>query len=201
MQGRCHVYEGHAVSWLGFPVRVMRALGAELLIVSNASGGLNPRFAAGDLMLIADHINLLRGGDAAVGWSPGAGRRGRTTASPYDPSLIRLALAVARREDFAAHQGVYVAVTGPNYETRAEYRFLRCIGGDAVGMSTVPEVIAAAGCGMRVLAVSVLTNVAAPDAPRPVESAAVIAAAAAAAVNLEKIVAGVLEAQVLDSPP
>ena len=195
MEGRCHVYEGYGIDRVGFPVRVMRALGADLLIVSNASGGLNPKLAAGDVIVVCDHINLMRRRSAAGGLHVADGRLAGRAKSPYDPSLIELALTISRREGFAAHQGVYVAVTGPNYETRAEYRFLRCIGGDAVGMSTVPELIAAAACGMRALALSVVSNVASPDAPRRVESDQVIAAASAAASNLDKIVCGVLARQ------
>jgi purine-nucleoside phosphorylase len=192
MQGRCHLYEGYTAAQVSFPVRVMRAVGADLLIASNASGGLNPQFAQGELMVVAGHINLMGRRGATIGVAAEPGRIAPEGISPYDASLIKLALVISRREGFAAHQGVYVAVTGPNYETRAEYRFLRRMGGDAVGMSTVPEVTTAAQCRMRVLAVSIVSNIAAPDAPRRVQSGEVIAAARAAAANLEAIVRGVL---------
>jgi purine-nucleoside phosphorylase len=187
MDGRCHVYEGYRVDEITLPVRVARSLGATLLIVSNASGGLNPRFATGDLMVVADHVNLMgrRTGSYASAF---AGHRRGVPFCPYDEDLTQRALEVARRENFVAHRGVYIAVSGPNYETRAEYRFLRRIGGDAVGMSTVPEVIAAAQSGMRVLAISTITNVATPDAPQKVQASDVTAAAQNVEPKLRKIV-------------
>lgn len=192
MDGRPHVYEGNPLSAIATPVRVFKALGAELLVLSNASGGLNPQFASGDLMVIDDHINLMFG-------SPLAGPSIRDPESrllgmgrPYDPRLIDRALAVARRENFVAHRGVYVAMTGPNYETRAEYRFLRRIGADVVGMSTVPEAIVAADCGLRVFAVSTVTNIARPDAPEVIQAEDVLHDAEAAAPNVGKMVEGVL---------
>ena len=149
MEGRFHVYEGYSYQQVAFPVRVMRALGAELLIVSNACGGMNPHYAAGDIVAIEDHINLMNG-NPLIGFNDDAlGPRFPDMCAPYDHALIERALEIARRENFAAHKGVYAAVTGPNLETRAEYRFLRSIGADVVGMSTVPEVLAAVHAGMR----------------------------------------------------
>ncbi len=148
MEGRFHAYEGYSYSQITFPVRVMRALGAELLIVSNACGGLNPQFAHGDVMVIEDHINLM-GGNPLIGVNDDRlGPRFPDMIAPYDRKLIDRALEISRRENFAAHKGVFVAVTGPNLETRAEYRFLRAIGADVVGMSTVPEVLVAVHAGI-----------------------------------------------------
>lgn len=212
MEGRWHYYEGHQIERLTLPVYVMRALGVELLILSNASGGLNPQFASGDVMVIQDHIDMMfarqtpmaetRASDTGVsrsveqtqpGYKPEEGGSVRQrTACPYDPALIEQAMAIARRKNFAAHRGVYVAMTGPSYETRAEYRFLRKIGGDVVGMSTVPETVAAARCGMRTLALSTVTNVARPDSPQRVTGEDVVAAAEKAEPNLRKIVLGVV---------
>ena len=164
MEGRMHAYEGYPLQHITFPVRVMRRLGAELLLVTNACGGLNPQYRTGDLMVIEDHINLL-GDNPLIGINDERlGPRFPDMSAPYTPELIDAALAVSRREDFAAHRGVYVAVTGPNLETRAEYRFLRTIGADVVGMSTVPEVLVAVHSSMRVLGISVITDMCLPDA-------------------------------------
>jgi purine-nucleoside phosphorylase len=158
-----------------------------MLILSNASGGLNPIYQPGDIVAVAGHVNWMGSRTARLSCpSPLPSRTGGP--GPYDPSLIQLALAVGRRRGFACHQGVYVSVLGPNYETRAEYRFLRRIGGDVVGMSTVPEVLAARRCGLRVLALSVVTNVARPDAPRQVQAQDVVQVAAAAEPRLRDIV-------------
>jgi purine-nucleoside phosphorylase len=212
MEGRWHYYEGHRIDQLTLPVFVMRDLGAELLILSNASGGLNPQFASGDVMVIQDHINLMfaketprdnrqdphANGPRSEGRTPPAVEQNAGVlvrlqpACPYDPALIEQAMAIARRESFVAYRGVYVAMTGPSYETRAEYRFLRKIGADAVGMSTVPEAVAAARCGMRTLALSTVTNVARPDRPQAVSGEDVVAAAEKAEPNLRKIVLDVI---------
>lgn len=192
MEGRFHAYEGYSFQQITFPVRVMRALGAGLLVVSNACGGMNPQFGLGDIMVIEDHINLM-GGNPLVGVNDDAlGPRFPDMSAPYDRALIDRALEIARRENFAAHKGVYVAVTGPNLETRAEYRFLRAIGADVVGMSTVPEVIVAVHAGMRVLGLSVITDICLPDCLKPASLHEILAVAATAEPKLRKIVLGVL---------
>ncbi|HID77246.1 MAG TPA: purine-nucleoside phosphorylase [Planctomycetaceae bacterium] len=195
MEGRFHAYEGYSYGQITFPVRVMKALGASLLIVSNASGGLNPQFARGDIMVIEDHINLMNGNPLIGVNDDRLGPRLPDMIQPYDPELIDESLRVARREDFVAHKGVYVAVTGPNLETRAEYRFLRIIGADAVGMSTVPEVLVAVHGGMQVLGLSIITDMCLPDALEPVRIEEILATAAEAEPKLRKIVLGVLARQ------
>lgn len=147
MEGRFHAYEGYSYRQITFPVRVMKALGADLLVVSNACGGMNPQHAKGDILVIEDHINLMNGNPLTGVNDEGLGPRFPDMIAPYDPELIDAAMEIARRENFVAHKGVYVAVTGPNLETRAEYRFLRSTGADVVGMSTVPEVIVAVHAG------------------------------------------------------
>ncbi|MHC4177409.1 MAG: purine-nucleoside phosphorylase [Planctomycetota bacterium] len=200
MEGRFHAYEGYTHRQITFPVRVIKALGAELLIVSNASGGMNPQYARGDIMVIEDHVNLM-GGNPLIG--PNAeklGPRFPDMCTPYDPLLIERALEIARREDFVAHKGVYVAVTGPNLETRAEYRFLRTIGADVVGMSTVPEVIVAVHAGMRVLGLSIVTDMCLPDALKPANIDDILVTAAEAEPKLRKIVLGILAAEGAGKP-
>jgi len=194
MEGRCHFYEGYSFQELTLPVRTLSQLGAELLIVSNASGGLNPRFRTGDIMLIEDHINLL-GARTAVRRQEMLVPTRTVPPSIYDATLVELAAEAARRGNFLAHRGVYVAVTGPSYETRAEYRAFRRLGGDAVGMSTVPEVLAAAAEGLRVLGISTITNVARPDAPQKTEAQQVVDAAEQAEPKLRKIVERVIQYQ------
>jgi purine-nucleoside phosphorylase len=195
MEGRFHAYEGYSHRQITFPVRVMKALGAELLIVSNACGGMNPQYAQGDIMVIEDHINLMNGNPLVGVNDDNLGPRFPDMIEPYDHKLIDRALEIARRENFAAHKGVYVAVTGPNLETRAEYRFLRSIGADVVGMSTVPEVIVAMHGGMRVLGLSIVTDMCLPDALTPVDIDEILATAARAEPNLRKIVLGVLASE------
>ena len=195
MEGRFHAYEGYTHRQITFPVRVMKALGAEILMVSNACGGMNPHYGQGDIVVIEDHINLMLG-NPLIGVNDDAiGPRFPDMCAPYDPVLIDRALEIARRENFVAHKGVYVAVTGPNLETRAEYRFLRTIGADVVGMSTVPEVIVAVHAGLRVLGLSIVTDVCLPDALKPADIGEIIATANAAEPNLRKIVLGVLAAE------
>ena len=195
MEGRFHLYEGYSPQQITLPVRVMKELGIELLIISNASGGLQPHYLVGDILVISDHINLM-GSNPLTGINDDRlGPRFPDMSAPYDPALIQKALAIARREDFTAYQGVYVGVLGPNYETRAEYRFLKLIGGDAIGMSTVPEVLVAVHSGLRVLALSVITNVCLPDALGMTDGATVVAAANAAEAKLQKIVCGILASE------
>jgi purine-nucleoside phosphorylase len=192
MEGRFHAYEGYDPKQITFPVRVIKALGAEMLVVSNACGGMNPQYQTGDIMVIEDHINLL-GINPLVGINDDRlGPRFPDMSEPYDKKLIDLALEVSRRENFVAHKGVYVAVLGPNLETRAEYRFLRGIGADVVGMSTVPEVLVAVHSGMKVLGLSIVTDMALPDALKPAVVEEIIATANEAEPKLTKIVSGVL---------
>jgi len=193
MQGRFHRYEGYSMQQIVFPVRVMHALGARTLIVSNACGGMNPLWKPGELMLLADHINLL-GDSPLIGPNDDSlGPRFPDMSQPYDEELRAVARTVASELRIVLREGVYVAVTGPNLETRAEYRFLRGIGADVVGMSTVPEVIAAVHMSMRVLGVSIITDACLPDALKAVDVAHIIATAAAAEPDLTRLVSAVLE--------
>jgi purine-nucleoside phosphorylase len=194
MSGRFHAYEGYPLQRITFPVRVMKALGCGALIVSNACGGLNTQFAKGDLMVIEDHINLM-GDNPLIGPNDDRlGDRFPDLSQPYDRELIALARRAALAEQVVCHQGVYVAVTGPNLETRAEYRFLRAIGADVVGMSTVPEVIVAVHSKMRVLGFSVITDMCLPDALQPVSLEEILAVANEAERKLRPIVRRVVEA-------
>jgi len=192
MEGRFHMYEGYALKQITLPVRVMKSLGAKLLVVSNACGGMNPNYREGDVMVIEDHINLM-GDNPLIGINDDRlGPRFPDMSQPYDAELIQRALSVARREDIVAHQGVFVAVSGPNLETRAEYRFLRNIGADVVGMSTVPEVIVAAHCGLPVVGFSIVTDMCLPDALEPADVQQIIATAQDAEPRLRSLVRGVL---------
>ncbi|MEE3370320.1 MAG: purine-nucleoside phosphorylase [Planctomycetota bacterium] len=194
MQGRCHLYEGYSRAQVGLPVRMMHSLGIEVLVVSNASGGLDPRMESGDILVLQGHVDLMARGDAnksEATWTVPAAV-GHRLRSPYDTVIAERALATARRAGFCARPGVYVAVTGPNYETRAEYRMLRQLG-DAVGMSTVPEVLVAAECGIPVLALSVVTNVARPDALATTTGGEVVDLAEQAEPKLREIVLALLQ--------
>jgi purine-nucleoside phosphorylase len=192
MQGRFHCYEGYSAERATFPVRVMNALGIELLIVSNAAGGLNPNFACGDVMVIDDHINFLNRNPLIGVNDDTLGPRFPDMSAPYDRRLGDRTLAIARAHDFACHRGVYVAMLGPTYETRAEIRMSRYIGGDAVGMSTVPEAIVAAHAGIRVLGLSTITNVCSPDKPHTTSGEEVVATAETARDKLCAIVTGIV---------
>jgi purine-nucleoside phosphorylase len=188
MEGRFHAYEGYSLQQITFPVRVMKALGCEVLIVSNACGGMNPQFAKGDLMIIEDHINLL-GDNPLIGENDERlGIRFPDMCFPYDRELISLAQKIALEEVIVCHKGVFVAVTGPNLETRAEYRFLRGIGADVVGMSTVPEVIVGVHAGLRNLGFSIITDMCMPDALEPAKLEEIIAVANTAEKKLRTIV-------------
>ena len=193
MEGRFHRYEGYGLDVVTYPVRVMRALGARILVVSNVSGGMNPMWSPGELVLIADHINLL-GENPLVGrnWDE-LGPRFPDMSEPYDLQLQRLAQEVALEKGIRLNRGVYVAVSGPNLETRAEYRMLRLMGADVVGMSTVPEVIVAIHGGMRVLGLSIITDACLPDALQPAKIEDIIAIASAAEPNLTTVVEAVVE--------
>lgn len=192
MQGRFHRYEGYSLQQVTFPVRVLRALGADTLIVSNACGGMHPLWEAGDLMVISDHINLL-GDNPLIGPNDDSlGARFPDMSEPYDPALRALAREVASQHGITIREGVYVAVQGPNLETRAEYRFLRGIGADVVGMSTVPEVIVARHGGMRVLGLSIITDQCLPDALEPASLAKIVGVARSAEPKLAAVVKGVI---------
>lgn len=177
MEGRFHAYEGYTLDQITFPVRVMRALGAKALVVSNACGGLNPAYGKGDLMLIDDHINLM-GGNPLVGPNDESlGPRFPDMCRPYDPEFLKLAETIAAEDKIPVRRGVYVALTGPCLETRAEYKFLRTIGADVVGMSTVPEVIVGVHGGFRILGVSIVTDICIPETLHPVDIQEIIAVA------------------------
>ena len=192
MQGRFHLYEGYTPKEVTFPVRVLATLAVETLLISNAAGGMNPHFRRGDLMLVTDHINL-QGANPLAGSNVDAwGPRFPDMSEPYDLELRALAEAAALEEGLRLQQGVYAAVEGPNLETRAEYRFLRLIGADAVGMSTVPEVLVARHMGLRVLALSVITDECFPDALGPISIEDVMAAAAEAEPKLARITRAVV---------
>jgi purine-nucleoside phosphorylase len=191
MQGRFHSYEGYDLGQVTFPIRVMALLGAEILVVSAACGGMNPDWRPGELVLLDDHINFL-GDNPLVGPNlDELGPRFPDMSEPYDRDLQKLARDVAAAEGISLHSGVYVAVQGPNLETRAEYRMLRGMGADVVGMSTVPEVIVARHMGMRVLGLTIITDSCLPDDLEPVDVAKIIQTAKEAEPNLTKIVMGV----------
>jgi len=158
MQGRLHFYEGYSMQQITFPVRIMKLLGIERLFVSNASGSLNPEIKKGNLVCIQDHINLLPDNPLRGANADSLGPRFPDMSEPYCPELNSHALRIARQRNVPMHAGVYVATMGPNLETKAEYRYMRIIGGDIVGMSTVPEVIVAAHMGLKVFAISVVTD-------------------------------------------
>lgn len=192
LQGRFHLYEGYSAKEVTLPVRVLGTLGVETLLISNAAGGMNPHFRRGGLMLITDHINLqgvnpLEGPNVEA-WGP----RFPDMSEPYDRELRRVAEAAALQHGIKLEQGVYVAVTGPNLETRAEYRFLRGIGADVVGMSTVPEVLVARHMNLRVLAISVITDECFPDALQPISIPDILAAAAEAEPHLTTLMKAVV---------
>jgi purine-nucleoside phosphorylase len=193
MQGRFHRYEGYGLAEVTFPVRVMHALGARVLIVSNACGGMNPLWSPGDLVLLSDHINLL-GDNPLIGSNDDRlGPRFPDMSTPYDPELRALARAVARELGIVLREGVYVAVPGPNLETRAEYRMLRGLGADVVGMSTVPEVIVAAHAGMRTVGISIITDQCLPDCLEPADISRIIATARRAEPSLTRLIARLAE--------
>jgi purine-nucleoside phosphorylase len=193
MEGRFHHYEGYPLKKITLPVRVMKRLGAKLLIVSQAVGGLNTRYRAGEIMIIDDQINLM-GDNPLVGINDDRlGPRFPDMSAPYDAELIEKGLEIARQQNFVAHRGVTVAVTGPNLETRAEYRFLRAIGADVVGMSTIPEAIVAVHCGLRTFGLAVITDMCYPDHAEPVNVEQIIATANSAGPRLRALVCGVLK--------
>jgi purine-nucleoside phosphorylase len=193
MQGRFHRYEGYSLGEVTFPVRVMRALGAKVLIVSNACGGMHPLWSPGDLVLLSDHINLL-GDNPLLGWNDERlGPRFSDMSDPYDAELRGLTHAVALELSITLREGVYVAVPGPNLETRAEYRMLRNMGADVVGMSTVPEVIVAVHAGMRTVGISIITDQCLPDALEPADITRIIETARRAEPSLTRLIARLVE--------
>jgi len=193
MQGRFHRYEGYGLAEVTFPVRVLHALGARTLVVSNACGGMNPLWAPGDLVLLSDHINLL-GDNPLVGSNDDRlGPRFPDMSAPYDPALRALARAAALELGIVLREGVYVAVPGPSLETRAEYRMLRAMGADVVGMSTVPEVIVANHAGMRALGISIITDQCLPDALEPADISRIIATAGRSEPSLTRLIRALVE--------
>ncbi|MGH7469206.1 MAG: purine-nucleoside phosphorylase [Longimicrobiales bacterium] len=193
MQGRFHRYEGYSLQQVVHPLRTMFLLGARILIVSNVSGGMHPLWNAGDLVVLDDHINLL-GDNPLIGPNlDELGPRFPDMSEPYDRGLQALAEQVALEQQIPLRRGVYAAVAGPNLETRAEYRMLRAMGADLVGMSTVPEVIVARHMNMRVLGFSIITDLCLPDALEPAELATIIRIAQSAEPKLAAVVKGVIE--------
>lgn len=193
MQGRFHYYEGYTMQQIVFPIRVLKENGADTLFVSNACGGMNPQYRRGDIMLISDHINLL-GDNPLIGPNDDElGPRFPDMSDPYTERMREIAQNVALEEKIIMHQGVYVAVSGPMLETKAEYRFLRLLGADVVGMSTIPEVISAVHMGMDVLGISVITDECFPDALEPVNIEDILEAAAMAEPKMTKVIIRVLE--------
>jgi purine-nucleoside phosphorylase len=193
MEGRFHFYEGYSMQEVTFPVRVMKALGVETLLITNAAGGMNPHFELADLVVISDHINLM-------GDNPLRGRNDETLgprfpdmAQPYDQRLVALARRGALALGIPCHPGIFVAVAGPNLETRAEYRMLRGMGADLVGMSTVPEVIVAVHAGMRVLGFSIVTDICLPDALEPANIQKILEVAARGGERLARLIPYVIE--------
>ena len=192
MEGRFHAYEGYTLDQITLPIRVMKALGVHTLVVSNAAGGMNPQYKAGDIVLIEDHINLM-GLNPLIGPNDERlGPRFPDMIEPYSKKLLEIAEKAALERGIKTHRGVYVGVTGPNLETRAEYRFLRTIGADVVGMSTVPEVLVAVHAGMAVLGLSCVTDLCLPDALKPAHIDEIIATARAAEPAMCSIVSDVL---------
>jgi purine-nucleoside phosphorylase len=193
MQGRIHLYEGYSPLEVSFPVRVMQELGVKTLILSNAAGGLNPKFSTGDIMIITDHINLT-GSNPLIGPNEARwGIRFPDMTAAYDQELVQLAETAGRNKGISLRKGVYAGLKGPSLETRAEVRFLRIIGADAVGFSTIQEVIAAVHAGIRVLGISIITNINDPDQPVPATVEEVIAVAKNVAPRLEAVIKNVID--------
>ncbi|MDG1875066.1 MAG: purine-nucleoside phosphorylase [Mariniblastus sp.] len=192
MEGRFHLYEGYPVNQATLAIHVMQRMGVEVLFVSNASGGINPKFASGEIMLIESHVDFMYRSSLEMNSPTVSGRPGQLSDA-YDRELIEQASSCARQEQFPLHRGVYAGLLGPNYETRAEYRFLRRIGADVVGMSTIPEVTVAGRHGMRVLGMSIITNVAKPDILEATSGQEVIDAAVLAAPHLKAIVVNAIQ--------
>ena len=194
MDGRFHHYEGYCMQEITFPVRVMKELGVQVLILSNAAGGMNPDYTKGDIVAVTDHINFM-GANPLVGSNDAKlGLRFPDMSEPYSKRLIQVAEKAARESGLTLRKGVYIGVTGPNLETRAEYRFMRLTGADVVGMSTVPEVIVGVHAGLELLAFSIVTDVCLPDTLEPVDIEEVIRVAEEASPKLDTLIEGVVEA-------
>ncbi len=193
MQGRFHLYEGYDVDLATLPVHVMHRIGVKTLFISNAAGGVSPRFGCGEIMLIRSFVDFMYRSTPSLAGKVSNSRPISRSDSALDASLIELALEIGRSEGMALQQGTYASLLGPNYETRAEYRFLRRIGADVVGMSTVPEIAVAAALGMRVLGLSIVTNVAKPDVLESTSGEEVIDSAKIAAPNLKRLVEKMIE--------
>lgn len=193
MEGRFHIYEGYSLEQVTFPVRVMKAMGVKVMIVSNAAGGINPQFDKGDLAIITDHINFT-GLNPLIGPNhEKLGPRFPDMSQPYSRRLVQLTERTALEEKIPVKKGVYIGVTGPNLETAAEYRMMKLWGADIVGMSTVPEVIVAVHAGLEVLGISVITDLCLPDALEPVDIDQIIATAEAAGPKLDRLIEKVIE--------
>jgi purine-nucleoside phosphorylase len=197
MQGRFHFYEGYSFQQITFPVRVMKALGVKYLLLSNACGSMNPAFKKGSLMLVDDHINLLPGNPLTGKNIDEQGPRFPDMSAPYSAFMNEQFLSLAAENKMTLYKGVYVAVSGPNLETRAEYRFLRMIGADVVGMSTVPEVIVANQVGLPCSCISVITDECDPDKLKPVSIEEIIAIAGKAEIRLTELFAALIRKLVI----
>lgn len=193
MQGRFHYYEGYNMQQIVFPIRVLKANGADTLFVSNACGGMNPNYAAGDIMLIRDHINMIGDNPLMGPNDEELGPRFPDMSEPYSERLMDIAKNAALENNLQMHQGVYVALSGPMLETKSEYRFLRLIGADVVGMSTVPEVIAAVHMGMEVLGISAITDECFPDSLKPVNIEEILEAASISEPKMTRVIVDVLK--------
>jgi purine-nucleoside phosphorylase len=193
MEGRFHFYEGYSLDEITFPIRVMKALGVEVVILSSAAGGMNPDYRKGDLVVVSDHINFM-GVNPLIGPNdPRLGIRFPDMIEPYSKRLIELAKKVAKKKDITLHEGVYIGVTGPNLETPAEYKLMRLIGADVVGMSTVPEVIVGVHAKLELLAISVVTDMCLPESLVPVSIEEVIRTAQEASPRLDRLIEGIVE--------
>ena len=192
MQGRCHLYEGHSISDVAFPVRILGSLGISRLIVTNAAGGVNTAFQPGDLMLITDHINMMGENPLAGPNLDELGPRFPDMSEAYDAAMRNIALEVAHQNEIILRQGIYIGFRGPSYETPAEIRMCRTLGADAVGMSTIPEVIVANHMGIRVLGISCITNMAAGILPPKLTHDAVLDTAKKAGDKFKKLLQGII---------
>ena len=188
MDGRCHYYEGYSLQQVTFPVRVMKALGAETLVVTSAVGGMNPQYRLADIVILEDHINLLPDNPLRGVNDDQLGPRFPDMSEPYSRDLIETARQTALKLSISAHKGILIVVSGPNLETRAEYRMLRAMGADVVGMSTVPEIIVANHAGMKTVGFSIVTDMCLPDALEPANIDTILKVAADGGAKLERLI-------------